>query len=117
MHHDKIKLSDLEPELITYAENGSLSEVASLAEAQGILYLCPLCYAKNGGAIGTHRVNTTFDARGVPDHLGSHSEEGAPTRWVIASGSGFHDLTLTPSIWLKGSVCGWHGFITFGLAN
>jgi hypothetical protein len=89
-----------------------IKEVAALAEAQGIMFLCPKCYAKNGGAVGTHGVDVTFAGRGVPDLLGSHGDAGAPSRWAIA-GTGHGDLTMSPSILLLGG-CGWHGFITNG---
>lgn len=92
-------------------------------EAQGIHFLCPLCFTKNAGNKGTHWVNVTFADRGVPDNLGSHDHEGKPVRWTV-SGDGadnltieippaFQHLTLVPSILLIGG-CGWHGFITNG---
>src|SRR6266852_6001657 len=74
--------------------------VAMLAEAHGVRFLCPICFAKNGGNIGTHHVEVTFAGRGVPDHLGSHAEDGSASRWE-PTGTGLADLTLRPSIWCK----------------
>ena len=31
-------------------------KVESLADAQQVMFLCPACYVKNGGEIGTHSV-------------------------------------------------------------
>ena len=82
-------------------------EVATLAEAQGLSASCPVC--------GNHRFAVAFAGRGVLDHHGSHDRNGNPSRWQV-SGTGFHDLTLQPSVDLTGQSrpnC-WHGFITNG---
>jgi len=81
--------------------------VATLAEAQCIFFLCPICVHKQG-----HQVEVTFAGRGVLDHQGNHNKAGNPTRWNV-SGNDFSDLTTTPSILLEGG-CAWHGFITNG---
>jgi hypothetical protein len=137
------RLVDLEPQFITYGEREEMGEFAvgdldtweargrpvekrlhmqrfmtyvdTLAKAQGIRFLCPLCFAKNGGNIGVHGVDVTFADRGVPDHLGMHNKKGEPVRWTV-SGIGYDDLTTKPSILLEGG-CGWHGFITNGDAT
>lgn len=86
--------------------------VKSLGEAQGIRFLCPACYEKNNGRVGTHAIDVTFADRGVPDDSGSHNRDGKPSRWQV-SGAGFDNLTLQPSI-----DCGcWHGFVTNGEAK
>lgn len=80
--------------------------VDTLAEANGIFFLCPKCYEAHGGPVGTHGVRVWFKDRGVPD-------EAVPQpRWMV-SGTGMDDLTLTPSVALNGG-CGWHGFVTNG---
>jgi hypothetical protein len=84
--------------------------VASLADAQGIIFLCPACFTKNGGAKRTHGCSVTFAGRGALDHQGSHNDQGQPVRWNIAGGTGLHDLQLSPSIQLIGG-CAWHGFV------
>jgi Family of unknown function (DUF6527) len=90
--------------------------VETIAEAQGIWFLCPKCFADNSGPVGTHRCNVTFAGRGVPDHLGSHNEANQPSRWTVA-GTEFANLTLSPSIALSGGGCAWHGWITNGDAT
>lgn len=134
-----MKLTDLEPEFVRYEmridtwtrclgdpltwKSGDPTEEVTgpreykirgvaFAEAQGIHFLCPLCFAKNGGPIGTHACDVTFTDRGVPDDLGSQNKEGKPVRWTV-SGTTFEHLTTTPSILLEDG-CGWHGFITNG---
>lgn len=85
--------------------------VDCIGEADGINFLCPLCYQRNRGEIGTHLIHIHFEGRGSPDHLGVNSE-GRTSRWHV-KGNDFHDLTLSPSIHVK-SGCGWHGFVTHG---
>lgn len=117
-----MKLSELEPQFYRYETrveerdtvNGPVTgpreyhiPVQTLAEAQCIFFLCPICL--NGQH---HQVEVTFAGRGVQDHQGNHNSAGKPTRWQV-SGNDFSDLTTTPSILLEGG-CFWHGFITNG---
>lgn len=89
--------------------------VVTVAEADSVSFLCPTCFAKNGGPVGTHGVHVTFAGRGVPDEAGSRGTSG-PTRWE-ASGATIDDLVLTPSIQLNPTArpeeghCQWHGFV------
>lgn len=90
--------------------------VDKLSEADEIMFLCPACFAKNGGAVGTHHVMVTFAGRNVPDDAGSIDASGKPSRWTIAGGSSLDDLVLTPSILLDAKRpadqgCHWHGFV------
>ncbi len=108
-----MRLLDLDPVFIVPTETGT-RQVASIEEAMGIRFLCPKCFAANGGTRGTHHVICWSRSRGVPDDISP-----GPGRWKI-EGSGFHDLTLNAdppgtmrSVWLKGA-CGWHGFVTDG---
>lgn len=98
------------------AEPGRLYRyVAGLAEAQGVQFLCPKCFASNAGRVGTHMVRCWFRGRGVSD-----DEFPKPGRWTPA-GSGLDDLTFVPgepampvSVLLTGGGCGWHGFVVRG---
>ncbi len=121
-----MRLTDLEPTFLTVSfpidtwtvvdDLGTTSEktgprqhhhhVAELAGAQGVMFLCPKCTAA-GGAGGVHQVLVWFRDRGVPAEA-----EPAPGRWVV-SGSGYGDLTLSPSIDIK-EGCKWHGYVTNG---
>jgi hypothetical protein len=127
-----MKLTELEPEFITYKEtpvdpevfvNGVKSPsgvqvshhvVSTLAESDGIMFLCPKCFAENGGAVGTHAVLCWFEGK-VPDYASPK-----PGRWN-PTGTGFADLSFVPgakshSVLLL-SGCAWHGFITNGEAT
>lgn len=92
-----------------------IQHVRSLAEAQGVQFLCPLCFAANGGPVGTHWCSVSFEGRGVADGQGSHNRKGEPTRWA-ASGTGLDDLSLSPSVQIEGG-CGWHGHVAGGAAE
>jgi uncharacterized protein DUF6527 len=107
-----MKLSELEPEFIQYVERDGrvyLHHVSAFGEAHGIYFLCPHCYRKNSGPVGTHGIMVWGEDMGAPDH--AHPR---PARWKF-SGTNFDDLTLTPSIDVSTS-CGWHGWITNGEA-
>lgn len=127
-----IKLTDLAPQFVRYmigvASRGHgqtlpdgttqwggfpaemIHHVETLAEAQGIWFLCPICFTKNGGHVGTHQCEVTFEGRGATDAQGSHDHTGKPSRWNV-SGTGYNDLVLTPSVLLVPPGCGWHGFV------
>lgn len=107
-----VRLTDLEPEFIRY-DGTSVPKALDFNNAQGIWFLCPLCFQKNNGPIGTHMVEVSFEGRGVLPEQGSHNDEGQPSRWNV-SGTGYSDLTLSPSVWLKGEGCGWHGHVHNG---
>jgi hypothetical protein len=90
-------------------------DVATVAEADHIMFLCPKCFTKNGGSVGTHAVMVTFAGRNVPDEASSHDADGKPSRWT-ASGTTIDNLVLTPSILLDAKRkptegCHWHGFV------
>lgn len=78
--------------------------------AFGVMFLCPKCFADNGGEVGTHSVIVPFADRGVPTGF-------MPTmpRWS-ATGETLETLTTKPSIAIQGG-CGWHGWITDGDAS
>jgi hypothetical protein len=114
-----VKLTELEPEFVRYETRTDVAgpreytiPVTTIGEAQGVEFLCPVCFVKNGGAVGTHWCGVTFAGRGATDDQGSHNREGKPSRWQV-SGTDFTDLTLQPSIDLT-PACSWHGFITNG---
>jgi hypothetical protein len=64
-----------------------LQTVDSLTEADGLFYLCPKCFAANGGPIGTHSVLNWFVGH-VADDV-----DPKPGRWV-PSGSGIDIITF-----------------------
>jgi hypothetical protein len=107
-----VKLSDLEGQLYRYSGEKTFSPVNTLAEADSVMFLCPACFAKNSGPIGTHGIRVDFEGRSVPDEYCIRNSEGNPVRWN-ATGTSIGDLSLTPSILLLHD-CAWHGFVTNG---
>lgn len=112
-----MKLRDLDAKLIRYEQRDGHEyhiEVESIAQAQGVQFLCPACFRTNGGPIGTHAVICWSRSRGVPD-----AAQPGPGRWRL-DGTGLKDLTLNAeqpggarSVQLNGG-CSWHGFVTDG---
>lgn len=89
----------------------SYKRVTDIDNAQGIMFMCPKCFIKNSGPVGTHYIVCWFKGCGVSD-----DEHPKPGRWAFA-GTGLDDLTLVPSINLPGDDgCQWHGFIRDGAA-
>lgn len=91
--------------------------VDTLPEADGVQFLCPLCFDKNQGIVGTHSVLCWFVGK-VPDHI-----DPKPGRWT-PQGNGLDDLTFVPgdppravSVALTGEGCPWHGFVRNGEAT
>lgn len=84
--------------------------VDTLAEADGVKFLCPACYAENGGPIGTHMVLCWFLNR-VPDDL-----RPGPGRWV-PSGTGLADLSFVGPAAASVDIGCWHGFVRDGDAT
>jgi hypothetical protein len=119
-----ISLRRLGAELYKYLGDGHSQQVATLAEADGIMFQCPKCSiglqcGSQGSryfVVGAHHVMCWFRGR-VPD-----SAVPNPGRWT-PSGTGIDDLTFVPgepkmavSVLLTGG-CGWHGHIVDGKAS
>lgn len=106
-------LAELGAEFLRIVDADHTERADSLADAQGVMFLCPKCYEAKGGPVGVHRVICWFAGRGVPD-----SQVPTGGRWEPA-GSGLDDLTFVgpaaASVLLNGA-CGWHGFVRAGSA-
>ena len=87
--------------------------VESLAQAHGVEFLCPKCFAENHGAVGTHAVICWFIGR-VPDWA-----DPKPGRW-LPHGDSLDNLTFVgpgaASVLLTDG-CRWHGFVKNGDAS
>lgn len=110
-----IALSLLEPALLKITGPTTHHVVDSLSEAQGVMFLCPSCFEKNRGPVGTHMILCWFAGRGVPD-----DEDPKPGRWS-PSGTDLSDLTLVASILVPPDRSddpkrcdGWHGYVEQG---
>lgn len=107
-------LRELEAVFVWRIDDRHHREVDTLAEADGLRFMCPKCFADNAGPVGTHLVMCWFVGR-VPD-----DEMPGPGRWTPI-GTSLDDLTFVPSEGRSHSVlltsgCRWHGFITNGRA-
>lgn len=115
-----MKLKTLEATFLKYTpEEGRdiFAMVDTLAEADGIKFLCPKCLSQNNGTVGTHMVICWFAGK-VPDSLHPN-----PGRWT-PQGTCIEDITFVPgnppksvSVLLIGKGCGWHGFVKNGEAT
>lgn len=89
-------------------------KVDTLDMADGIRFLCPACWQKNSGPVGTHVVMVGFI--NCPPKAYSLDFDGNHVAWH-AHGTGYDDLVLTPSInlddprYIEVGGCRWHGFV------
>jgi hypothetical protein len=109
-----MKLLDLKPVFIARTDQGH-RPVERIEDAEGVRFLCPKCFAANGGSRGTHSVICWGPT--VPQTVSPK-----PGRWTLV-GTSLADLTLngahgkSRSVLLTGAGCGWHGYITDGEAT
>lgn len=83
-----MRLNQLNPEFLKLVDGKTRTIVPTLAEATGIMFLCPTCFQKNNGEVGTHSMICWFNGRGVPN-----TESPGPGRWN-SQGTGVEDLTF-----------------------
>jgi len=119
-------LIELDACFITDASEAGHRETKSFSDAQGVRFLCPLCFVMHGEKPeGVHSILIWFD--GVPGHI-----LPGPGRWK-KSGTGISNLTLQrsvnldtrrfynpnmpPEMVLVGDGCRWHGYIRNGRAE
>lgn len=103
-----MRLSELEAQFLKRDDSRHFRFVATLAEADGVEFLCPKCFQANGGPIGTHAVICW--APSVPQDTSP-----TPGRWEMR-GTCVDDLTLvagSSSVLLKGG-CAAHFFVRNG---
>lgn len=112
-----MKLRDLEAQFVRVIDHKTFAPVSSIAEAHGVKFLCPTCFAQNGGKVGTHSVICWSRSAGTPDDM-----PPLPGRWTLC-GTSIDDLTLNGdppdnarSVALPDG-CRWHDFITNGEAG
>ncbi len=110
-----MKLAELDAKFLKRNADDSMTYITDLAEADGIIFLCPKCFHEKGNNIGVHSVICWFVGK-VADDV-----DPKPGRWN-PSGSGLDDLTFVPpgavSVLLTSPEgCGWHGFIRNGEAT
>lgn len=108
------RLRELEGELvrITKRKKGqpvSYETVKELRKAHGVRYLCPVCFWKNGGPVGTHWCLHWFTKAKLPDDA-----TPGPGRWNV-QGHDIDDITfVAPGSFSVNMVGHWHGWIESG---
>lgn len=103
-----MKLAELDPLFLKVTGGRTYQRIHNFADADGLMLLCPKCFAKNGGPKGTHVVMCWRPH--VPQTI-----KPTPGRWEFR-GTGIGDLTLfagSSSIRLVGG-CDAHFFIKNG---
>lgn len=103
-----MRLAELKPRFLKHQDPTSWKQVETIEEADGICFLCPKCFAANGGPVGTHSIICW--SPGVPQDT-----DPKPGRWSM-HGTGFDDLSLragSSSVLLNGG-CRAHFFVENG---
>ncbi len=104
-----MKLTDLEPKFLKRENDHSFWFHTGIAEADGIEFLCPVCFQKNGGPVGTHAIICWTPQ--VPQ-----TTDPVPGRWNM-QGTSFADLSLiagSSSVFLTTAACKAHFFVKSG---
>jgi hypothetical protein len=82
-----LRLLELEPQWLRVTSPTSWADVASIYEADGIMFACPSCHVTKGNTnVGVHRI-ICWRPRVSP------SLRPGPGRWKFL-GSGYDDLSL-----------------------
>jgi hypothetical protein len=81
-----MRLAELDPAFLVIEPGRARRLTDAIAGADGVWFLCPKCFAANGGPVGTHRIICW--APHVPQ-----TEPPAPGRWHLR-GTGLGDLSL-----------------------
>lgn len=97
-----------------YNDNLNFEEVKTLAEADGVQFICPKCFKEDPDAEYPHEVTLWFSS------IGKLSEKIQGHPGWNKSGSSLEDLTFVPpgavSVLIKARCC-WHGFVKNGTAS
>lgn len=95
-----------------HTHSGYSRQGSNIDGAQGLFLYCPCGYGSNKAHGLLIPFSNPRNAPPVPASHGPEGRDGKRPRWTM-SGSGLHDLTLTPSVAVGEPEC-WHGFITGG---
>jgi hypothetical protein len=105
-----MRLVDLEPQFLARTDDRHFHYVDTIAEADGLIFVCPKCFAANGfKRPGVHSIICW--APSVPQ-----TTSPTPGRWSLL-GTGFADLTLvagSDSVLLTGEGCAAHFYVRDG---
>lgn len=105
-----MRLSELEPQFLKRIDDVTWQHVDTIAEADGVMFVCPKCMHDNGmSRSGVHGVVCWNPS--VPQ-----TTNPVPGRWNLV-GTGYDDLSLvagSSSVFLTGPGCGAHFFVQNG---
>lgn len=104
-----MKLIELSPQFLKVQDATHYLHVDKVTEADGVTFLCPVCFVKKGGPIGTHSIMCWQP--NVPQSI-----PPTPGRWKFV-GTGLNDITLvagSSSVFLSTAECKAHFFIRNG---
>ena len=106
-----MKLTELEAKFLKVESTTIRRYVDSIEEADGVIFLCPVCWKKNSGPVGTESMICWKPS--VPQTI---SPSGG--RWNLV-GTGLHDLSLvagSSSILVRNADGSehWHGYVKNG---
>lgn len=106
-----MRLTELDAQFLKVESETTRRYVDSISEADGVMFLCPVCWKKNNGSVGTESMICWKPS--VPQTV---SPKGG--RWNLV-GTGLDDLTLvagSSSILVRNGDGSehWHGFIRNG---
>lgn len=118
-----MKLTDLEPRFIRAKRMPAAGDekterwywakeyVATLADADGVMFWCPVCFEKNKGPAGTHKIICWQPQ--VDDEVPA-GKQISPIggRWTMR-GTDASDLTLDASVQI-GEPCNTHFYVRSG---
>jgi hypothetical protein len=105
-----MRLAELEPTFVKIINpNLFTTENVGIQDADGLQFLCPVCFKENNGPVGTHSIICWKPQ--VP-----LTQEPGPGRWNFL-GTSLEDITLqagSSSIFLTTAPCKAHFFIRNG---
>ena len=103
-------LRELEAKWIRHIDDRVSEYVDDFELATGIEFLCPVCFRRNGGPVGTHITRCWFAERGVPP-----DQAPGPGRWLPSPAATFDTLTfVNPGQRSIRSGSHWHGYVKAG---
>jgi hypothetical protein len=86
-----MRLDELSPVFLKIEDSKHYREIDTITGADGVIFLCPVCFTKNGGPTGTHKIICW------QPHVPLSPDMVGPGRWAF-TGTGYPDLSLPSSV-------------------
>ncbi len=107
-NENAMRLDQLDARFMKCVDPRIWRPVFSIDEADGLMFLCPLCFERNGGASGTHTIICWRPRVSV-------MVSPSPGRWEF-EGAGLKNLTLVSSVEIPNG-CGAHFWVRNGVVE